>query len=88
MTRAGAHQPPEYQIANVRRALAEDERTAELGVRVTVHGGAIMLSGDVESERRRTEIETVLHEVASDMRVINDIRVTEVGEPIGREELR
>jgi osmotically-inducible protein OsmY len=82
------NEAPEYRIANVRRALAEDERTAELGIRVSVRGDAILLSGDVECEHRRAEIETVLREVASDMRVVNDIRVTEVGEPVGREELR
>jgi len=83
-----AHLPPEYQAARVHRALAEDPRTAELGIRVTVRGDAILLSGDVESEHRREEIDTVLHEIASDMRVFNDIRVTEVAAPTGREELR
>jgi osmotically-inducible protein OsmY len=82
------HQPPEYQAARVSRALAEDDRTAELGIRVSVRGDAIMLSGDVTCEHRRHDIEQVLHEVAADMRVHNDIRVTEVGEPTCVEELR
>jgi len=88
MTSDQAHRPPEYEVAMIRRALAEDERTAELGIRVTVRGDAILLSGDVECEHRRTEIDAVLREIASDMRVFNDLRVTEVGEPAGREELR
>lgn len=88
MTGDEPHPPPEYQAARVHRALAEDPRTAELGVRVTVRGDAILLSGDVECEHRREEIETVLREIASDMRVLNDIRVTEVGEPTCVEELR
>ncbi|WP_436498816.1 BON domain-containing protein [Actinokineospora sp. HUAS TT18] len=83
-----SEQTPQYQVAAVRRALAEDERTAELGVRVTVHGDTILLSGDVECDHRRDEIDAVVHDLAPTMRVLNDIRVTEVGAPKGQEELR
>jgi len=88
MTSDEEHRPPEYEAARVRRALAEDPRTAELGIRITVRGDAILLAGDVECEHRREEIDTVLRETAGDMRVFNDIRVTEVGAPVSREELR
>lgn len=37
----------QYLAANLRRAVAEDPRTAELGVRITVRGDHVMLSGDV-----------------------------------------
>lgn len=81
-------EPPQYQVAHLQRALAEDVRTAELGIRVTVRGDAVLLAGDVECEQRRAEIDAVLHELAPELRVYNDIRVTEVGEPTGLEELR
>lgn len=80
--------PPQYQVAHLRRALAEDPRTSELGIRVTVRGDAIQLAGDVTCAGRRDDIEAVLHDIAPQMRVLNDIRVTEVGAPTGSEELR
>lgn len=79
---------PQYQVAAVRRALAEDDRTAEQGIKVTVRGDTILLSGDVECARRRDEIAEVVHEVVPKMRIYNDIKVTEAGEPTGREEFR
>jgi hypothetical protein len=85
---ATPHQPPQYQVAHLRRALAEDPRTAELGIRVTVRGDAIQVAGDVTCPERRDDIETVLRELVPGMRVLNDLRVTEVGAPTGREELR
>jgi hypothetical protein len=78
---------PQYRAARLRRALAEDSRTAELGVRVTVRGDRVLMSGQVASEQRRAELYRVLHEVAPDLEVYNDVRVVCADEPTGREEL-
>jgi hypothetical protein len=78
----------QYLAANLRRAVAEDPRTAELGVRVTVRGDHVMLSGDVACENRRAALEEVLHEAAPELTIFNDVRVTPAGEPEGEEELR
>jgi hypothetical protein len=78
----------QYLAANLRRAVAEDPRTAELGVRITVRGGHVMLSGDVACEQRRALVEEVLHEAAPELKILNDVRVTPAGEPEGEEDLR
>jgi osmotically-inducible protein OsmY len=78
----------QYLSARLRRAIAEDPRTTELGVRVTVRGDHVLLSGDVACEERKTELETVVHEIAPDLQVMDDIRVVSVEEPHGREEFR
>ncbi|HEX6352092.1 BON domain-containing protein [Actinophytocola sp.] len=79
---------PQYRVAHVRRALAEDPRTAELGVRVNVRGDHVHLSGEVATEERRGALEQVLAEVAPDVEVHNDVRVSDTREPARREELR
>lgn len=79
---------PQYRVAHVRRALAEDPRTAEMGVRVNVRGDHVHLSGEVTTEQRRAELETVLAEVAPDVVVSNDVRIADTREPARREELR
>jgi osmotically-inducible protein OsmY len=78
----------QYLSARLRRAIAEDPRTTELGVRVTVRGDHVLLSGDVACEERRAELETVVHEVAPGMVVMDDVRVVSVAEPEGSEDLR
>jgi osmotically-inducible protein OsmY len=78
----------QYLSARLRRALAEDPRTTELGVRVTVRGDHVLLSGDVACEERRAELEAVVHEIAPELQVLDDVRVVGVGEPEGSEELR
>ncbi|HET9138649.1 BON domain-containing protein [Actinophytocola sp.] len=88
MTRPQAPDAPQYRAARLRQALAEDPRTAELGVRVTVRGDHVLLSGQVVSEQRRDELQQVLADVAPDLAVYNDVRVTCADEPSGREELR
>jgi len=80
--------PPQYLVAHLRTALAEDPRTAEQGVRVTVRGEHIMVSGDVATEQRRTEVSEVISQNAPDMVIHNDIRVVCADEPTRREELR
>lgn len=79
---------PQYRVAHVRRALAEDPRTAELGVRVNVRGDHVHLSGEVATEQRRTELERVLGEVVPDAELHNDVRVVDSREPTRLEELR
>lgn len=81
-------EPPQYQVAHLRQVLAEDPRTSELGVRVAMRGDTIHLTGDVTCAQRRDDIVALAEEVMPDHKVCADIRVTEAGEPAGREELR
>lgn len=78
---------PQYTVAHLRRALAEDPRTAELGVQVTIRGDVVVLGGEVSSEECRTAIETVIREQVPDARVHNDIRVVRPVAPEGAETL-
>jgi osmotically-inducible protein OsmY len=80
--------PAQYVAARLRRMLAEDPRTAEQGVRVTVRGQQVMVSGDVASAERRDQLELVLREAVPDMVVHNDVRIVRAGEPTDREELK
>jgi hypothetical protein len=87
MTMPDGPNAQQYLAARLRRALAEDPRTSELGVRVIVRGEQVLISGDVASEQRREELATVLAEVAPELHVYNDVRVVAAGEPTRTEEL-
>lgn len=79
---------PQYLVARLRSALAEDPRTAEQGVRVTVRGDQVVVSGDVATQQRCEEVSSVIKEVAPDLVIHNDLRVVNAQEPTRREELR
>lgn len=81
-------EPEQYLAARLRRAIAEDPRTTEMGVRITVRGGTALLSGDVASPERRAELEAVIHDVAPELTVLDDVKVVPAGEPEGQEDLR
>jgi osmotically-inducible protein OsmY len=76
---------PHYVAARVQRALAEDDRTTELGIRVDVRGDQVYLRGQVTSSERRRQIENVTREATPGLKVHNEITLVEVSEP-GEEE--
>ncbi len=77
-----------YTESHVQRVLAEDERVAELGIRVIrLEEGGLALSGEVESQERRAVIERVVAEKFPGLTVHCDIGVTRVHEPDEVEEL-
>ncbi|MBY8860878.1 BON domain-containing protein [Nocardia sp. CA2R105] len=78
---------PQYSAANLRRALAEDPRTAELDVRVSVRDHAVVLCGEVGSAQRRLQLDDIVRENAPKLRVHNDIRVTTPDIPASHEQL-
>ncbi|MDV7242362.1 MULTISPECIES: BON domain-containing protein [Rhodococcus] len=80
-------QPPQYLVAHLRRALAEDPRTSELGVRISVRANQVYLSGEVSCAHRRDDLEVVVREHLPTMSVRNDVQVVDSREPAGREEL-
>ncbi|QFZ18067.1 BON domain-containing protein [Saccharothrix syringae] len=80
-------EPEQYLSARLRRALAEDPRTTEQGVRVTVRGDHVLLSGSVATAERRSALEAVIHDVAPGLTVLDDVKVVSVDAPAGREEL-
>ncbi|MGY4099885.1 BON domain-containing protein [Nocardia sp. R16R-3T] len=67
---------PQYTVAHLRRALAEDPRTAELGVQVTIRGDVVVLGGEVSSIERKLQMEKVVREQLPRARIHNDVHVT------------
>ncbi|MEV4238421.1 BON domain-containing protein [Nocardia sp. NPDC050408] len=67
---------PQYLVAHLRRALAEDPRTAELGVQVTIRGDVVVLGGEVSSIERKLQMENVVREQLPRARIHNDVHVT------------
>ena len=84
----GPTEDPYYLAARIQRRLAEDPDTAELGVRVAVHGGAVYLTGDVASEERRRHLVAAAAAEAGDLEVRDDLRVTCAEPPTTAEDLR
>jgi hypothetical protein len=78
----------QYTESQLQRLLAEDERVAELGIRVIrLEEGDFALSGEVESPQRKALIERVVAEKFPDLTVHCDIGVTRVHEPEEVEEI-
>lgn len=88
MANRASGEAPEYVAARVRRVLAEDPRTAELGIQVDVRGEHVYLCGSVSSQQCKDELDLVVHEQEPRLRVHNDVHVVEAGEPGEPEVLR
>jgi hypothetical protein len=84
---AGPDDTPAYQASRIERAMAEDPRTHELGVRVDVGDGLVYLRGKVASERRRALVAEVARDAAPGLPVRNEVSVTEVLPPVTQERL-
>ncbi|NUR93471.1 MAG: BON domain-containing protein [Nonomuraea sp.] len=72
---------PQYVAARVQQALAEDGRTHELGIRVDVRGDQLFLRGQVSGAEQRDRLGEVAHEVAPQLHLHNEIRVTDMSVP-------
>jgi osmotically-inducible protein OsmY len=70
-----------YIAEQVERALAQDERTHELGVHVEVDGDAVVLRGEVAGAQRQRLVAQVAAEAAPGLAVRNEVSVTEVLPP-------
>jgi osmotically-inducible protein OsmY len=81
-------EPTPYLVARLRDALAHDERVAALDIQVRIVGGNLFLTGAVTTPPRRDAAEAVVHDVAPDLTVHNQLDVLPVGPPSGREEIR
>jgi osmotically-inducible protein OsmY len=79
---------PQYSAARIQQAVAEDARTTELGIKVTVRPGHVFLRGEVMSPVRRERLTEVVAELAPDLQIHNEVRVADVPEPADEETLR
>jgi hypothetical protein len=80
-------EPPQYLVQRLRRAIAEDPRTAELGVQVRVRGKVVFLTGEVVTRQRCEQLARVVAEAAPELTVRNDVHVVPASVPNDREEL-
>lgn len=78
---------PEYLVAHLREAIAEDGRTAQQDLKILVNGNQIIVKGDCPSEERRKAIEDVVHSVAPGHELLNHVRVSTVTGPERAEEI-
>jgi hypothetical protein len=80
-----------YLCAHIQRLLTEDGGLAEQGIAIECEGDRVALRGEVESDRRRTQIEQVvtahLAEHGGGRSVQNEIRVVPVSAPAAAEEV-
>ncbi|MBW8485212.1 BON domain-containing protein [Actinomadura parmotrematis] len=76
----------EYVAAHVQEAIAAG--THELGVRVDVRGGVVVLRGQVAAAGRCAEIEAAARAAAEGFQVRNEVSVVPLEEPAGGETLR
>lgn len=65
--------PDAYTSERVRVALAQDSRTGELGITVTIAGGKVFLSGQVATAGRRAAVEEVTREMVPGYEIHNGI---------------
>ena len=78
---------PQYLVAHIRRTFAEDPRTFELGVHVSVRGDVVHLSGEVSSADCKEQLEQIVREQLPSVRIQNDVHVVDAREPSGAEEM-
>ncbi|MEV5935839.1 BON domain-containing protein [Streptomyces sp. NPDC052079] len=81
-----ASRSPEYRVAHLKDRLASGE-LGELGVRVEVRGGNVLVTGTVPSARYREEVLDLVREELAGLEVHCDIVVSEPSSPDHAEEL-
>jgi osmotically-inducible protein OsmY len=77
---------PQYVAGRIQQRLAEDPRTAELGIKIEVRGDVVYLRGRIMSEERRSAIVAVVREAEPEREIRDEIGVTSVHEPEEEEE--
>ncbi|MEU9206508.1 BON domain-containing protein [Streptomyces sp. NPDC048415] len=83
---ADARQNPEYRVAHLRDRLAAGE-LGELGIKIEVRGGGVLLTGTVPSPPCREEVLRAVHQELAGLAVHCDIAVAENDSPDHAEEL-
>jgi HSP20 family molecular chaperone IbpA len=79
---------PEYLIARVSDALAEDPRVSEVELDVDVEDGTVVIRGTVPTEERRRGVGEVLAERFPELAARNEVTVLEPPDPPAEEVVR
>ena len=76
---------PHYFGSHIEQQLAEDARTSELGIQVTVLGDRVLLRGEVAGAERRARVDEVVRALidgfGGKLTVVDEITVTSAPEP-------
>lgn len=75
---------PEYLVAGVRRALAEDPQVAELGIDIEIDQDSMRLVGGVNCQQQRAQVESTVRRIVEPLPIVNDIEVVQLSEPVER----
>ena len=78
---------PEYVVAHIRQALAEDPRTTQQDLKVLLNGNQIVVKGDCPTEAQCKAVEEVIRAVAPEYEIANQARVVEMMAPERMEEI-
>lgn len=68
-----------YRLLDVERRLAEDPRTAELGVHLVEHAGRLFVRGRVSGEERRRVVLEIVREMCARADVVDELASSEDG---------
>jgi osmotically-inducible protein OsmY len=79
--------PIEYLVAHLHAALLADERLHEQAIEVVIVGGRLELRGEVATPERKDAAVQLVHQLAPDIYVVDDLRVSRLGEPVEPEAL-
>ncbi|KNE78654.1 MULTISPECIES: hypothetical protein [Streptomyces] len=82
----GATATTEYRLAHLQERLAR-EGSGDMGIRLEMRGGSLLLTGTVPSAANREEILRIVAEVLPDVPVRSDIGLTDHSAPGRPEEL-
>ena len=69
--------PDSYDLRRTERVIAEDDRTAELGVRLSLSGGRIFVRGAVSSDAQRDRIVALVRQTYPQLPVVDELACTE-----------
>jgi hypothetical protein len=76
-----------YREADLHRLLAEDDGAADLGIEIRSFGSVVVMSGQVESPDRCTELERLVRQRLPDSQVVNHLVVTGAEAPAAPDEV-
>jgi hypothetical protein len=70
-------QPSGYQLKDVERLLAEDDRTSELQIQLTMTGGQLVVRGRVASQERIERVLQIVREQCPDVPLVDELEAGE-----------
>jgi osmotically-inducible protein OsmY len=80
-------EPAEYVAGRLREAIAVEPDVHELGIQVQVTAGRVRVAGSASTPSQRQAITDLVHRLAPDLQVLNEVELTSTVEPDEVEDL-